>query len=134
MLNSNRLLYLWVVLLAGIFFIAILPGGSSIYHLVAAFDSDRWAHFMEYASITVVPVALGKGRSRILLSLLAVITCVAVELLRSHITALAHADQVPADMFGMAAGTLLGLNLRVMRHSARTMNEARLDSSKELTQ
>ena len=134
MLNSNRLLYLWVVLLAGIFFIAILPGGSSIYHLVAAFDSDRWAHFLAYALVTVIPVALGRGQSRILVSFFAVATCVAVELLRSHIPALPHVDQAAADMFGVAAGILLGLNLRVMRHSARTMNEARLDSSKELTQ
>jgi hypothetical protein len=126
--------YLWYALVAGIFSIAILPTSSTIYPLVAAFDANRWLHFLAYALVTVIPVALGRGQSRILVSFFAVATCVAVELLRSHIPALPHVDQAAADMFGVAAGILLGLNLRVMRHSARTMNEARLDSSKELTQ
>lgn len=35
---------------------------------------------------------------------------------------------IPADLFGVAAGILLGLNIRTIRNAARPLNRAELDS------
>ena len=120
MLLGNRPLYLWCGLLAVILSLAILPDSSFLQSAVADGESGRWVHFVAYALATALPVAIWRGWSRILYSLLGVIAVVAIESLRPHfVPTPVSIDQIPADMFGFAAGVLLGLNLRLMRTSQR---------------
>jgi len=55
MLRKDRHLYFWSMLVCGIALIAILPDASWIYSSIAAYDSSRWAHFLEYAIVTAIP-------------------------------------------------------------------------------
>jgi hypothetical protein len=39
-------------------------------------------------------------------------------------------QNVPANLFGIAAGVLLGLNIRMMRNSEKSIDNVRSDSSR----
>jgi hypothetical protein len=130
MLTNNRLFYLWCVLTVGIVLISILPGSSGIYHFLAAYDSNRWAHFLEYAALAAIPVAAWKRKASMLFSLILAIVCIALELRQTYIPgSMIHGKNVPADLFGIAAGVLLALNIRVMRNSAKSFDNLHADSS-----
>jgi len=58
----------WSMLVCGIALIAILPDASWIYSSIAAYDSSRWAHFLEYAIVTAIPVGAWGRRSRVMIS------------------------------------------------------------------
>ena len=66
-MKNNRLLYLWCVLTVGVVLISLLPGSIWIYHFLAAYDSNRWGHFLAYASVATIPVAAWKRRTSILI-------------------------------------------------------------------
>ena len=134
MFRNKRLFYLWCVLTAGIVLISILPGSSWLYHFLAAYDSRRWAHFLAYASVASIPVAAWKRKASILLSLIPPIISIFLELRQAYIPGpMIHAQNVPADLFGIAAGVLLGLNIRVMRNSAKSIDKTSSDSSISVT-
>jgi hypothetical protein len=120
MLTNNRLFYLWCVLTVGIVLISILPGSSWIYHFLAAYDSNRWAHFLAYGAVAAIPVAAWKRKASILLSLIPAIISIVLGSWQAHNPVLmVRTQNVPADLFGIAAGVLLGLNIRVMRNSEK---------------
>lgn len=122
MFKNKRLVYLWCLLICGIFLISILRGSSSSYDLIATFDSSRWVHFLIYASIAAIPVAAWRYRRDVAFCLVTVIVSVALELLQAHTPRLnAQTHNISADMFGIAAGILLGLNLRLMKNSAKSL-------------
>lgn len=130
MLANNRLFFLWCALSGGIFFVSILPGGTPLYQFIASYDANRWIHFLVYASAATIPVAAWKPKSRVLLSFVPLILGVFLELLQAHFFGSPTRGQnVPGDLFGMAAGILFGLNLRVMRKSARSLGSVRSDPS-----
>jgi hypothetical protein len=124
MLTENRLFYVWCVLVGGIFLASILPGDSSVYQFISVYDTNRWVHFLGYASIAAIPVAKWKPRARVLLSLLPALISIALEVLQTHDSApVSFLQNVPADFFGLAAGILLGMNLRVMHNSAKSLSD-----------
>jgi len=134
MLTKNRLLYLWCALTVGIVFIAILPGGNSIYQLLAAYDANRWVHFLAYAWVVAIPVAAWRRAASILLSLVPAIFAIALEAVQAHIPGpIVRTSNIPADLFGVAAGVLLGLNLRMMRNSAKLPGREPSDSPRSVT-
>ena len=131
MLTNNRLFYLWCVLTGGVILISVLPGSSSIDHFLAAYDSNRWAHFLAYVSVATIPVAAWKSRTSILFSLIPALVSIALELWQSHMPGpMVRTQNVPADLFGIAAGVLLGLNIRMMRNSEKSIDNVRSDSSR----
>ena len=131
MLTNNRLFYLWCVLTGGVILISVLPGSSLIDHFLAAYDSNRWAHFLAYASVATIPVTAWKSRTSILFSLIPALVSIALELWQSHMPGpMVRMQNVPADLFGIAAGVLLGLNIRMMRNSEKSIDNVRSDSSR----
>jgi len=128
--KRNQLFYPWCVLVAGILTISILPAGSWIYQFIAGYYSDRWVHFVAYASAATVPVAVGRYRKKILLSFVPVAVSIVFEAFRAG-TLGPHmrTQNVPADLFGLAAGILLGLNIRVMRNSAKSKDNVTSNAS-----
>jgi hypothetical protein len=117
------------VLISGIFLISIVPARSWIYQSVASFYSDRWVHFLAYASIAAIPVGTWKKRHGILLSFLPAIFCLVVEYVQGQAPGrIVTTHNVTADLFGIAAGILLGLNIRVMRSSTKTTDHANSDT------
>jgi hypothetical protein len=131
---ENRLFYIWCVLIGVIFLTAILSGGSLAYQKIAAYDANRWIHFLAYAAVATVPIAVSKPRTRMLLAFLPPVICIALEFSQAHLSGpLTRAQNVPADFFGLAAGVLLGLNIRVMRNSSRPLDhESSNPSSSEM--
>ncbi len=134
MLTRMRVRYLWYVLIGGIFLMSILPGSSSIYPVVAVYDTNRWIHFLVYATVASLPTVAWKGRSSILLPMAVIGLCIALEPLRTLISGpIVRPQNVLADLFGVIAGILLGLNLRRMRTSAKSDNNASPDPSRSTT-
>jgi hypothetical protein len=130
MLTNTRLRYLWCVLTGGILIMSILSGCSSIYQSVVAYSANRWIHFLVYATVTAIPVFAWRRRSSVLFSLIIVVLGFTFELLQAHIPGLIGRPQNAfADMFGFGAGILLGLNIRMMRTSAKSETNATPDTS-----
>jgi Zn-dependent protease with chaperone function len=131
MFTNIRLFFLWCVLIGGILFISILPGNSSIYPFVAAYDANRWIHFLIYATVASLPTAAWKGKVKILLPMAVIGLCIALEPLLTLIpNPIVRPRNVLADVFGVSAGILLGLNLRRLRTSARSGNHPIPDPSR----
>jgi uncharacterized membrane protein YedE/YeeE len=130
-LTNPQLRYFWCVLTGGILLMSNLPGSSLIYQAVAAYDSNRWVHFLVYATVAVIPVVAWRRRTSVLFSLVIVALGIALELLQTHIPGLIGRPQNAfADMFGVGAGILLGLNIRMMRNSAKSGANATPDPSR----
>jgi len=130
MLTNNRLLYLWCALTGGIVLVSILLGSSWIYSLIAAYDSNRWVHFFAYASVAAIPIAAWKRRITMAYSLVPPLLSIAIA--SSHVYfpgPVVRVENIPADIFGIAAGILLGLNIRMMRRSAKSLENSGSDRS-----
>ena len=123
MIAKYRIPFLWCVLTSGLVLITILPDNNALHDIVTGFDSNRWAHFIAYAAVVTIPVALWRRRTSIFLSLLPAFLAIALEFLPIYVPGeMPHRQSVPADLFGVAAGILLGLNIRAMRASAKNLN------------
>jgi hypothetical protein len=133
MLKNNRLVYLWCLFIGGIFLISILRGINWNYHSIAAYDSSRWAHFLAYVLVAAIPVAAWRYRRDVAFCLVPVMMSIALESLQAHIPgSVVRTQNISADLFGTAAGILLGLNIRVMRNSAKSLNNVGPDVFRSL--
>jgi hypothetical protein len=111
-LKISRWFYWWIGLAIGIFALS-LHGIRWSFQLVAIYDSNRWLHFLAYAALSAVPVAAFKRVSSVILSLFPGIVLITIESLQSDPSWVIVRDLItPANLFGCAAGILLGLNLR----------------------
>ena len=112
----GRWFYLWCFSACAILLISILHNASIGSRQLHLLDSNRWPHFLIYAAVVAMPVGLWQRGSRIVLSLAPVLVSIALDFLASHpLFAAVRTQIISAELFGMAAGILLGLNLRVMR-------------------
>jgi hypothetical protein len=128
MLTEMRLRYLWYVLICGIFMMSIIPGSNSIYRVVVTYDANRWIHFLVYATVATLPAVAWKRRYSILFPMAVIGLCIALEPLQTFISGpIVRPKNVLADVFGVSAGILLGLNLRRLRTSARSDNNPNPD-------
>ena len=131
MLTQIRLRYLWYVLICGIFLMSIIPGNNSIYRLVVAYDANRWIHFLVYAIVATLPAVAWKRRFSMLLPMAVVGLCMALEPLQAYIMGpIVRPRNVLADVFGVGAGILLGLNLRRMHMLESSDNTTSPDTSR----
>lgn len=110
----------WALLVAGALFISIL--GNVLFTSPPA---NRWLHFLAYAAVTSVPCAIWRTKGTIVFSLAIVGCCVmsgtAVAIWNWHGVRL---ESTVSDFFGIAAGVLLGVNLRLARNaSVKSMAE-----------
>ena len=124
MLNNTRLRYIWCVLAGGILLYSLLPRSSWIYHIIAIYDSNRWVHFVVYSAVAALPVAVCRRRPKLILALLIAAVCIALELVQVYISRpIVRPQNVAADLFGLAAGILLGSNIRKLYASARSASQ-----------
>jgi hypothetical protein len=119
MLTKKRLFVIWCVLICAIIWIAFLPVDSSIHRFAVQYDSNRWLRFLVYASISAIPVSSWKSRITLVTSLLIPVLGMCIELWQTHVQASSGLSMnITPDLFGVAAGVLFGMNIRVMRKSA----------------
>ena len=121
MLTNTRLRYIWCVLAGGILLYSLLPGSSRIYHLIATYDSNRWVHFLVYSAVAAIPVAACRRRTKLILALVIAALCIALEILQVYVSRpIVRPQHAIADLFGVAAGILLGSNIRMLYSSAKS--------------
>jgi hypothetical protein len=119
MLTKQSLFVIWCVLIFTIVWVAFLPVNSSIHHFAVQYDSNRWLRFLVYASISAIPVSSWRSRVTIGISLLVPGLGMCLELWQAHIQAHSGLSiNITPDLFGIAAGVLFGMNIRVMRKAA----------------
>jgi hypothetical protein len=111
---------IWLLIVASVFLFEVVPGRNWIYDSVAIFDKSRWLHFLVYMGLVAIPFASWRNKTNLLLSLIPPFLTYALEYVQSsfygpHI----RYRNLSADLFGIAAGVLLGLNLRSL-HSSRS--------------
>ena len=122
-MNTNRLLYFWCLVIGGIILVSSLHSDRPVYQYLAIYGSNRWVHFLAYALILTIPIGVWQRKSSMLLSFVPAFIGITLEMLRAgYPWSAAVAQTIPADLFGVAAGILLGLNIRTIRHSAKPLN------------
>jgi hypothetical protein len=79
--------------------------------------------------VVALPVGTWQRRESIFLSFVPPILSIVLEALQAGFPlSLLRTQTVPADLFGIAAGMLLGLNIRTIRNAARPLSKAELES------
>jgi putative effector of murein hydrolase len=106
----------WCSLLGAVLILSNLPAEGWPYEGITYYASNHWFHFLLYAAIVAIPVTMWKRKYRFMLSLVAVLLVIALGSLQTFIPGHRNRSQnAMPDLFGVAAGVLLGLNLRMMR-------------------
>jgi hypothetical protein len=124
MFADKRLSCFWYVLAASVLFMSILPNARWIDQIVGDSNMGRWVHFLAYATIIAIPFAACRKRKGVLLPLVVVMAGILLECVETLTTnSVARPQNVLANMFGVGAGILLGMNLRTMRTAARSENK-----------
>lgn len=122
-LVRNPFFYLWCTLLTALILLTVLPDNFLLHDLVTGFDSNRWAHFIAYACVIAIPFVLLRRRTLVPISMLPAFFAIGLEFLPIYVPGeMPHARSIAADFFGVGAGILLGLNIRLMRTSAKNLN------------
>lgn len=126
-MKVQRFFYPWCLVICGVYLVSILHGNRNIYLYVVAFDSNRWLHFLSYVALIAVPTGLWRPYRTITLAYIPVMLGILIEcLLAGHPWPVVRTQTIPADLFGFAAGILLGLNIRTMDNSTRSLKNANL--------
>jgi hypothetical protein len=117
--NQLRLRCAWGVLAGGILLISTLPGIGRLGQAIAPYCTNQWTHFLVYAALATIPCAACRVRRGILCCFLVVGLSVVCGVLHGITAGPAGiSENILSDFFGIAAGVLLGMNLRVMSASA----------------
>jgi len=118
------------VLAAGVLFMSILPVGGWMDQIIGNSNMNRWAHFLAYATIVVIPFAACRKGKGALLLLVVVMAGILLETVETLIPgSIARPQNVLANLFGVGAGILLGINLRMMRTAAKSEKKLVIDNS-----
>jgi len=116
MSSRNLLRVVWCSMLGAALVFSNLPTKGSPYEEISVYSSNHWFHFILYAAIVAIPVTMWKRKYRFMLSLVAVLLVIALGSLQTFIPGHFNRSQnAMPDLFGVAAGVLLGLNLRMIR-------------------
>jgi len=111
----------WCFLLGAALILSNLPGTGRHYAMITEYASIHWFHFLLYAVIVAIPVTVWKRKYRFMLSLVTVLLVIALGSLQTFIPGHQNRSQnAMPDLFGVAAGVLLGLNLRMLRSPQAT--------------
>jgi putative effector of murein hydrolase len=116
MSSRNLLRIFWCSLLGAALVFSNLPANGSPYEEINVYVCNHWFHFLLYAAIVAIPVTMWKRKYRFMLSLVAVLLVIALGSMQTFIPGhLNRSQNAMPDLFGVAAGVLLGLNLRMIR-------------------
>lgn len=124
MLSDKQLRFLWCVLSCGVLLMSTPFAADWIDHFIGVNNVNSWLHFGAFAFVAAIPVAAWRQRTNQLLSLVFVLVGIAIELMPAFIPGtIVRPQNAPADLFGVGAGILLGLNLRMLRNSATSITD-----------
>lgn len=122
---STRMRCLWVLLVGGTLLISTNNGNEWVYQAVRSNDLNRWIHFLAYGAIVILTFVAWKSRIGALLVLLVTALGLGFELSPvSGSGPSTNRDTALADLFGIASGILLELNIRLLRSSVTARTNA----------
>jgi hypothetical protein len=134
MLTKRLLFYLWCLVAGGILLTSMLPGSGWTYQAIAVVGANRWVHFLVFVSLVAFPVASWARRNDVLIFLTTVVFVIVLEFSWMLIPGLSGRPQnVLANLFGLAAGILLGLNIRMMLKTEKEIDNTRVQAEFEQT-
>ena len=118
-MNHNRFIFPWCFLMCAAALIPAAQNVGSLNPYFAPLDSSRWIHFLVYAVVAAYPVSKWQNKQSIYLVIAFQILSVLLEVLPTgtRFLPVLRLQTIPADLFGLAAGILLGLNIKTMRRS-----------------
>lgn len=105
--------------------LSAVPDSSRLGIVLAPHFANPWVLFLTYTAVAVLPSVAWRVRTWLLSCL--VLACAVVCGL-PHILfgwALSPAERIIPDLFGIAAGVLLGLNLRMFVHPIRPVSSGK---------
>lgn len=108
----------WVAFAGGVLVLFAVPDGSPVGELLAPCLASHWARFGAFAAVAAVPCFAWRFRTWAFCSAaLAFAVLCALPNVLFHWPP-ASQEMAVSALFGIAAGILLGLNLRFLRHPA----------------
>lgn len=120
MLTDKQLRFLWCVLIAGVLLLSTPSAARWIDYRLGVNNLNSWAHFLAYAAVSTIPVAAWRQRTNQLICLVVVLIGIAFELTPTFVPGAVNRSQnAIAELFGVGAGILLGLNLRMLHTSGQ---------------
>lgn len=115
MLSKSWLRYVWCGFVGGVIVLSAFPGRGWMHIATISFGSSRWGHFLVYLVIAVVPIIYWRLRVGILVCFAIAFLGFSTEMLRGLTPSLiGRPENALADIFGVTAGILLGINIRMM--------------------
>jgi glycopeptide antibiotics resistance protein len=115
--HTNRRLQLYWWLMAGTVVIAsLLPHANLSKNLLGAYFNWPWVHFLVYLGVSILPVLAWRLRTGLAMSLGMAVASVGLEILRGLVLYRSiRVQDIIVNLLGVAAGTLLGLNILTLR-------------------
>ncbi len=109
MINRLWLRCVWALLVAGALIASVF--GNVLF---VSFSANRWVHFLVYAAVTSIPCAIVRTKTTLVFSL-GIVGCCAIGGIAMAVLNWngVRAESTISDLFGIAAGALLGVNLRL---------------------
>jgi glycopeptide antibiotics resistance protein len=115
-LSSRRLQIYWWLLAGTIVLLSLLPHPAIPSTPLGAYLNSYWAHFLVYLAVSVLPVLAWPRKTGLMISLGVAVISVGLEILRGlFIYRSFHVEDIIVNLFGVAAGILLGWNILTLR-------------------
>jgi len=117
--NRRWLLAIWGMTVAAIGLFLLVPSISLASENVKFFFKNDWVHFALFIFVVSVPCVLARSRKHLMWGIAVASVLAAAEAVHgAFIEAKQVLDVFGADLFGIVAGILLGLNLRMLNSAS----------------
>jgi len=124
MLSKSWLRYVWCGFVGGVIVLSAFPGRGWMNIATISFGSSRWGHFLVYLVIAVIPIIIWRWRVGILVCFAIAFLGYSTEMLRGLIPGfIGSPENAIANIFGVSAGILLGINIRMTLGAGMDSNE-----------
>jgi hypothetical protein len=125
---TNRRLQLCWLLLAGTIGIASLLPHAKIAQ--GAYFNWPWIHFLVYLAVSILPVLAWRFRTGLAISIGTAVFSVGLEILRGlTLYRSIRFQDIVVNLFGVIAGSLLGLNILTLRTRTRPVDHGEAEVS-----
>lgn len=129
-LSSRRLQIYWGLLAATIAFLSLLPHPGIPTTPMRAYLNSYWVHFLVYLAVSLLPVLAWPRKKGLMISLGVAVISVGLEILRGlSIYRLVQVEDIVVNLFGVAAGILLGMNILTLRSRMSQIDRSSASSS-----
>jgi uncharacterized membrane protein YhaH (DUF805 family) len=128
--TNRRLKFYWWLLAGSIVIASLMPHINIPNHPIGRHFSWPWVHFLVYLAVSILPVLAWRLRRGLAISLGMAVASVGLEILRGLVLyGSMRVQDIAVNLLGVAAGSLLGLNILTLRSHASRVNHPGADVS-----